>query len=106
MSVRARVIGIFPGAKVTRGRDWCLGEQDGGAGCEGEVEGFETSADDYQRNRVRVRWPSGTITSCRLGVKGHVDVTCVEEEVGPFYYRDHLRLLGKNSAEPFPRKDP
>jgi hypothetical protein len=26
-----------------------------------------------------------------------VDLQCVEEEIGPFYYRDHLPLLGKHA---------
>ena len=44
---------------------------------------------------MRVQWPNGVSNSYRLGFHGNVDLTCVEEEVGPFYYRDHLPLLGE-----------
>lgn len=85
---------MFPGAKVVRGKDWIWGEQDGGVGSKGEVEGFE-KAPDSCRNILRVRWSNGATNGYRLGYKGHVDLLCVEEEVGPSYYRDHLPLLGK-----------
>ena len=95
-SVKVRAIGIFPGAKVVRGKDWQWGDQDGGQGSEGEVKGYgNVISRDSARNRVQVEWPSGVTHGYRLGDHGNVDVTCVEEEVGPFYYRDHLPLLGE-----------
>ena len=52
------------------------------------------------RNLVRVQWPGGVANSYRLGLDGKVDLKCVEEGVGPFYYRDHLPLLGELSYRP------
>ena len=59
------------------------------------MEAFENVAPDSSRNLVRVQWSSGKGNSYRLGFHGNVDLKCVEEEVGPFYYRDHLPLLGE-----------
>ena len=57
---------------------------------------FENVAPDSSRNLVRVQWSGGVSNSYRLGFQGTVDLTCLEEEVGPFYYRDHLPLLGES----------
>ena len=96
-SVKVRAIGIFPGSKVVRGKNWQWNDQDGGQGSEGEVKGYENTSSGSSRNRVLVEWPHGVAISYRLGLHGNVDIMCVEEEVGPFYYRDHLPLLGKVS---------
>ncbi|XP_076451717.1 uncharacterized protein LOC143287544 isoform X2 [Babylonia areolata] len=101
VSVRMRTMGTFPGAKVTRGRDWAWGNQDGGPGSVGEVLAFENVAPDSSRNLVRVQWRGGKINSYRLGFRGNVDLTCVEEDVGPFYYRDHLPWLDASKL-PYP----
>ncbi|KAK7093791.1 E3 ubiquitin-protein ligase MIB2-like [Littorina saxatilis] len=93
VSVRMRSMGTVPGAKVTRGPDWMWGDQDGGPGANGEMEAYENVAPDSSRNLVRVRWSRGFTNSYRLGFQGNVDVICVEEETGLFYYRDHLPLL-------------
>ena len=96
ISVKVRTIGIHPGAKVVRGKDWEWGDQDGGRGSEGEVKSYEAvSRENSSRNLVRVEWPHSVANSYRLGFHGKVDLRCVEEEVGPFYYRDHLPLLGE-----------
>ncbi|KAK7473309.1 hypothetical protein BaRGS_00035441 [Batillaria attramentaria] len=95
-SVKIRTVGMFSGAKVKRGRDWMWGEQDGGAGLEGEVKGYENVAPDSSRNLVRVQWSrGGPPNSYRVGFQGQVDLVCVEEDLGPFYYRDHLPVLGE-----------
>ncbi|XP_025102247.1 E3 ubiquitin-protein ligase MIB1-like isoform X2 [Pomacea canaliculata] len=99
ISVKVRAIGIFPGAKVIRGRDWMWDDQDGGQSSEGDVEGYEPEAVDSWRNLIRVRWPNGVVNSYRLGFQGKVDLLCVEEETGPFYYRDHLPLLDITQRE-------
>ncbi|XP_025080930.1 E3 ubiquitin-protein ligase MIB1-like [Pomacea canaliculata] len=62
---------------------------------------FENVAPSSTRNLVRVAWPNGVVNSYRLGLQGQVDLTCVEEEVGPFYYRDHLQLVD-SSGLPLP----
>ena len=101
-SVRGRAIGIFPGSKVARGKDWQWDDQDGGQGSEGEVKGYEDVSPDSSRNLFRVQW-SGTGDSeiYRLGFHGYVDLTCLEEEVGPYYYRDHLPVLGTYNRHMF-----
>ncbi|KAK7473302.1 hypothetical protein BaRGS_00035434 [Batillaria attramentaria] len=92
-SVRVRAIGIFPGATVTRGKDWVWDDQDGGPGSEGEVTSYENASVDSSRCLVNVQWSSGLCNSYRLGFQGRVDLKFVEEEVGPFYYRDHLPVV-------------
>ncbi|KAK7093226.1 hypothetical protein V1264_007016 [Littorina saxatilis] len=89
-SVKHRSLGLFPGSKVTRGRDWQWGDQDGSQGSEGEVKGYENVLPDSSRNLLHVEWPSGDVNSYRVGFHGNVDLRCVEEEEGPWYYRDHL----------------
>ena len=45
---------------------------------------------------VRVEWSSSKITnSYRLGFQGNVDLRCVEETAGTYYYREHLPLVGQ-----------
>ncbi|XP_070207925.1 E3 ubiquitin-protein ligase MIB2-like isoform X2 [Littorina saxatilis] len=94
MSVRIRAMGLFPGAKVTRGKDWKWKNQDGGPGSEGEVMELKDEPNSHKkRNLAKVRWPNGQANVYRLAFDGHVDITCTEEEAGGFYYRDHLPCL-------------
>ncbi|KAK7093215.1 E3 ubiquitin-protein ligase MIB2-like [Littorina saxatilis] len=94
VSLRMRTMGIFPGATVTRGRDWFWGDQDGGPGSTGEVMGYENVAPNSTRNLVRVQWGQGGVSnSYRVGLGGNVDLQCVEETAGIYYYRDHLPLV-------------
>ncbi|XP_070182676.1 E3 ubiquitin-protein ligase MIB2-like isoform X2 [Littorina saxatilis] len=98
-SVKNRSLGLFPGSKVTRGKDWQWGDQDGGQGSEGEVKGYENASPDSVRNLVRVEWPGGDVKTYRHGFYGYVDVTCAEEEEGPYYYRDHLPVLDTDQVQ-------
>ena len=59
------------------------------------MTGFENVAPGSSRNIVRVQWPHGKTNSYRLGFKGNVDLMCVEEEAGTYYYRDHLPVLSE-----------
>jgi E3 ubiquitin-protein ligase mind-bomb len=60
--------------------------------------GFLESSDVRgRRNMVNVRWSRDRKNVYRLAYEGHVDITCLEEEVGGFYYRDHLPVLGNVS---------
>nr|KAG5706472.1 hypothetical protein BaRGS_032865 [Batillaria attramentaria] len=94
ISLRIRAIGIFPGADVTRGKHWIWGDQDGGAGSVGQVLGFENVAPNSSRNLVRVKWTGkGTANSYRLGFEGNVDIKCVDETSGMYYYREHLPVV-------------
>lgn len=67
----------------------------GGLGSTGKVVGFENVAPDSSRNVIRVEWGNGNSNSYRIGFKGHVDLTCVEEIAGMYYYKDHLPVLSK-----------
>ncbi|XP_070206650.1 E3 ubiquitin-protein ligase MIB2-like [Littorina saxatilis] len=98
-SVKNRSLGLFPGSKVTRGKDWQWGDQDGGQGSEGEVKGYENVSPDSVRNLVRVEWPGGDVKTYRHGFYGYVDVSCAEEEEGPYYYRDHLPVLDTDQVQ-------
>ena len=59
------------------------------------MTGFENVAPESSRNIVRVQWPGGKTNSYRLGFQGNVDLMCVEEEAGTYYYRDHLPVLSE-----------
>ncbi|KAK7093296.1 E3 ubiquitin-protein ligase MIB2-like isoform X2 [Littorina saxatilis] len=99
-SVKNRALGMFPGSKVTKGKDWQWGDQDGGQESEGEVKGYENVSPNSSRNFVKVQWPNGIVNTYRLGFDGSVDLTCVEEEVGPYFYRDHLPVLDTTTLFP------
>ncbi|XP_070207922.1 uncharacterized protein [Littorina saxatilis] len=94
ISVRIRAVGLFPGAKVSRGKDWRWKNQDGGRGSEGELTEVKDQPNSHnKRNLAKVRWPNGKANVYRLAFEGHVDITCTDEEAGGFYYRDHLPCL-------------
>nr|XP_022342890.1 E3 ubiquitin-protein ligase MIB2-like isoform X2 [Crassostrea virginica] len=96
-SVKMKALGIFPGAKVIRGQNWDFGTQDGGPGKKGKVEDVRAFGSDVGgRNAVRVRWEtSGEANVYRVGCRGKVDLQCVDEAPGGYYYREHLSIVGK-----------
>lgn len=47
------------------------------------------------RSVASVTWADGTTNVYRVGHKGKVDLKCVGEATGGFYYKDHLPRLGK-----------
>lgn len=59
---------VRPGLKVQRGPDWRWGNQDGGFGSIGIVQGAE------RHGWVNVRWPSGTENGYRVGDSGKHDL--------------------------------
>ena len=66
---KTRALGIFPGAKVSRGPDWEYGDHDDGKF--GEV----TKITDWHGNPAsgaEVSWESGTKGTYRLGYQGKV----------------------------------
>ncbi|XP_025082700.1 E3 ubiquitin-protein ligase MIB1-like [Pomacea canaliculata] len=93
-SVRLGAVGLLPGARVRRGKDWAWGDQDGGQDSEGTLENYEEVGPLFKRALMRVRWVNGGTNIYRVGFKGNVDVVCIEEEARFFYYRDHLPCLG------------
>lgn len=115
--------GIFQGAKVVRGPDWEWGSQDGewgsglplavarlhgtGLACGGALvspggEGKPGRVVDIRgwdvetgRSVASVTWADGTTNVYRVGHKGKVDLKCVGEAAGGFYYKEHLPRLGR-----------
>ncbi|XP_027622312.1 E3 ubiquitin-protein ligase MIB2 isoform X4 [Tupaia chinensis] len=87
--------GIFQGAKVVRGPDWEWGSQDGGEGRPGRVVDIRGWDVETGRSVASVTWADGTTNVYRVGHKGKVDLKCVGEAAGGFYYKEHLPRLGK-----------
>ena len=52
------------------------------------------------RSVASVTWADGTTNVYRVGHKGKVDLKCVGEAAGGFYYRDHLPRLGMGGRPP------
>lgn len=48
------------------------------------------------RSVASVTWADGTTNVYRVGHKGKVDLKCVGEAAGGFYYKEHLPRLGKH----------
>ncbi|XP_030109741.1 E3 ubiquitin-protein ligase MIB2 isoform X5 [Mus musculus] len=106
--------GIFQGAKVVRGPDWEWGSQDGGEGKTGRVVDIRGWDVETGRSVASVTWADGTTNVYRVGHKGKVDLRCVGEAAGGFYYKEHLPKLGKPAelqrrvsadGQPFQRGD-
>ncbi|XP_033012239.1 E3 ubiquitin-protein ligase MIB2 isoform X2 [Lacerta agilis] len=87
--------GTFQGAKVVRGPDWEWGNQDGGEGKAGRVVDIRGWDVETGRSVASVTWADGTTNVYRVGHKGKVDLKCVAEVTGGFYYKEHLPRLGK-----------
>lgn len=87
--------GIFQGAKVVRGPDWEWGSQDGGEGKPGRVVDIRGWDVETGRSVASVTWADGTTNVYRVGHKGKVDLKCVGEAAGGFYYKEHLPRLGR-----------
>lgn len=49
------------------------------------------------RSVASVTWADGTTNVYRVGHKGKVDLKCVGEAAGGFYYKEHLPRLGRRS---------
>ncbi|XP_033725516.1 E3 ubiquitin-protein ligase MIB2-like [Pecten maximus] len=92
---KIRAMGIFPGAKVQRGAHWEFGDQDGGIGARGTVVDIRPYGSAVgTRNAVKVKWPNNESNVYRVGSQGKVDVKCVEDAQGFYYYRGHLPVAG------------
>lgn len=93
--LRIPLRGIFQGAKVVRGPDWEWGSQDGGEGKPGRVVDIRGWDVETGRSVASVTWVDGTTNVYRVGHKGKVDLKCVGEAAGGFYYKEHLPRLGR-----------
>lgn len=92
---RITLKGTFQGAKVVRGPDWEWGNQDGGEGKTGRVVDIRGWDVETGRSVASVTWSDGTTNVYRVGHKGKVDLKCIVEASGGFYYKEHLPRLGK-----------
>uniref|UniRef100_A0A8D0BS99 E3 ubiquitin-protein ligase MIB2 n=1 Tax=Salvator merianae TaxID=96440 RepID=A0A8D0BS99_SALMN len=92
---RIALKGIFQGAKVVRGPDWEWSNQDGGEGKTGRVVDIRGWDVETWRSVASVTWADGTTNVYRVGHKGKVDLKCITEASGGFYYKEHLPKLGK-----------
>uniref|UniRef100_U3FYT6 E3 ubiquitin-protein ligase MIB2 n=1 Tax=Micrurus fulvius TaxID=8637 RepID=U3FYT6_MICFL len=92
---RITLKGIFQDAKVVRGPDWEWGNQDGGDGKIGRVVDIRGWDVETGRSVASVTWVDGTTNVYRIGHKGKVDLKCITEASGGFYYKEHLPKLGK-----------
>ncbi|XP_030393859.1 E3 ubiquitin-protein ligase MIB2 isoform X7 [Gopherus evgoodei] len=92
---RITLKGTFQGAKVVRGPDWEWGNQDGGEGKTGRVVDIRGWDVETGRSVASVTWSDGTTNVYRVGHKGKVDLKCILEASGGFYYKEHLPRLGK-----------
>ncbi|CAH3156852.1 unnamed protein product [Porites lobata] len=87
--------GLFPGARVTRGRDWKWGDQDGGGGHVGQLTEI-TSWNGVERAGANVMWSLLSRNTYRTGHMGEVDLKCSSSAIGPPYYRECLAKFGEN----------
>uniref|UniRef100_A0A2I3SZ16 E3 ubiquitin-protein ligase MIB2 n=1 Tax=Pan troglodytes TaxID=9598 RepID=A0A2I3SZ16_PANTR len=67
----------------------------GGEGKPGRVVDIRGWDVETGRSVASVTWADGTTNVYRVGHKGKVDLKCVGEAAGGFYYKDHLPRLGK-----------
>lgn len=66
----------------------------GGEGKPGRVVDIRGWDVETGRSVASVTWADGTTNVYRVGHKGKVDLKCVGEAAGGFYYREHLPRLG------------
>ena len=91
--VRAR--GLFAGASVARGVDWCYAEQEPHTVDKGTLKRVSAWREHTPRSAALVEWHATNMRNIyRLGYDGRVDVKCVRAARGPNIYRCHLPKLG------------
>lgn len=69
----------------------CLPGGEGKPGRVVDIRGWDV---ETGRSVASVTWADGTTNVYRVGHKGKVDLKCVGEAAGGFYYREHLPRLG------------
>ena len=70
-SVKLQSKGFFPGARVSRGRDWKWGDQDGGNGHVGTLSEV-TAWSGLDRSGAKVVWNLLRSNTYRIGYQGSV----------------------------------
>lgn len=66
----------------------------GGEGKTGRVVDIRGWDVETGRSVASVTWSDGTTNVYRIGHKGKVDLKCIVEASGGFYYKEHLPRLG------------
>lgn len=66
----------------------------GGEGKTGRVVDIRGWDVETGRSVASVTWSDGTTNVYRVGHKGKVDLKCIVEASGGFYYKEHLPRLG------------
>lgn len=74
----------------------------GGEGKPGRVVDIRGWDVETGRSVASVTWADGTTNVYRMGHKGKVDLRCVGEAAGGFYYKEHLPMLGKGCPAALP----
>lgn len=74
----------------------------GGEGKPGRVVDIRGWDVETGRSVASVSWADGTTNVYRMGHKGKVDLKCVAEAAGGFYYKEHLPILGKGCPAALP----
>lgn len=83
------------GSASTPRLSWLVGHcLPGGEGKPGRVVDIRGWDVETGRSVASVTWADGTTNVYRVGHKGKVDLKCVGEAAGGFYYREHLPRLG------------
>lgn len=89
--------GFFPGAKVTRGKDWEWTDQDGGnVGTLTAIKPWN----GFPRSGASVTWNILRKYNYRTGYLGKVDLKCSTAAEGPTYYRECLAKVGEIRQRP------
>lgn len=91
--------GFFPGAQVTRGRDWKWDDQDGGSGRVGRLTDI-TAWSGIVRSGAKVTWNPFLKNQYRIGHMGSVDLKCSVAATGATYYRECLAKVGETYRRP------
>ena len=61
-----------------------------------EIQSWNSSK---PRSAAYVLWDNGERNLYRIGFDGMSDLKCLQDAKGPFYYRDHLPLLGESNTQ-------
>ncbi|CAL1544045.1 unnamed protein product [Lymnaea stagnalis] len=94
-SQKVQVMGIFPGATVSRVREGKCDDDYAGNGNVGRVVSIADSGKSSFRTAVTVQWPSGSQMTIHSGHNGNIELKCVKAAPGGFYYRNHMPIFGK-----------
>ncbi|CAF1398630.1 unnamed protein product [Didymodactylos carnosus] len=86
--------GLYPGARVARGKNWQYEDQDGDDSKRGKITDLQDWSKTHPRSGVYVIWDNNRENLYRVGFEGMVDLRAVVPGKGGYYYSEHLPLLG------------